>query len=375
VAERRRETITTRRRVLPLCLRPWTTFEIDDGAGRQGLVRPCCWAAVDVGDLNTQRPRDIWNGPGYVEFRRRMLAGDIQDVCPDHCPFVTPSARDRGGYRDMHVLTYLRRLVRRPRANSWLNLAEIAGGATRLRSMPVDIKLTPTLACNQRCVMCFQDHNPRAVLSEQALEDVLALLPGAQLLRLQGGELLAAAEGLTFLERLAGLRRRPPISLVTNGTFPAERAWSLLAGLKLDWVVVSVDAANPETYELIHRSRAWHDVVANARRLRDLAQVHRLGRFRVLLNFTLMTLNWREAPSFVRLAASLGLDVSFNPLIHPEELAVLGRPNAPEGLGTALDEALGLAEQARLWNAQVTLRGLIDMTRGAAFEGTSSRCE
>jgi len=53
-----------------------------------GNVVPCDrdWAGLNVmGNIFEQSPLEIWNGPKYAEFRRRMKSTDKPEMC-QHCP-------------------------------------------------------------------------------------------------------------------------------------------------------------------------------------------------------------------------------------------------------------------------------------------------
>ena len=50
-----------------------------------GVVQPCCMVMGDdriaLGRLSEQSFPDIWGGPAYREFRRRLAGDDPPDVC------------------------------------------------------------------------------------------------------------------------------------------------------------------------------------------------------------------------------------------------------------------------------------------------------
>jgi MoaA/NifB/PqqE/SkfB family radical SAM enzyme len=67
------------------CRRPWTLMYVT----ASGNVLPCCIAPFTgvpygdlvLGNLFTETPETIWNGPRYREWRRRMLAGTPPAAC------------------------------------------------------------------------------------------------------------------------------------------------------------------------------------------------------------------------------------------------------------------------------------------------------
>jgi radical SAM protein with 4Fe4S-binding SPASM domain len=66
----------------PGCTWPWDAAYVTSA----GIVQPCCMVMGDdrvaLGDLRVSGFAEIWHGPAYREFRRRLAAGtDIPDVC------------------------------------------------------------------------------------------------------------------------------------------------------------------------------------------------------------------------------------------------------------------------------------------------------
>lgn len=344
--------------LFPICLHPWTSLEIDDGSNYFGHVQPCCWAVRRVGDTKTHSISEIWNGPGYVDFREHMLSGDLDGYCPPTCPSLMPSS--------VEIRWYLAHLAKYPNKNHFLNLTEILQKATTLRSVPLYLKITPTLACNLRCIMCFQTHDTQTQLSEEALEDMFNIFPRAKVLRIQGGELFASPKGLHFIERLGELKRQPQIGLITNGTFPISKGWELLERLSLRWVVVSIDAATRNTYEQIRLKGDWENVVGNIEKLCTLGQIHK-PKFKVHLSMTLMTVNYKELKEFVVFASELGADVVINFLTSApppnKKLAILKHPEIHRDVRACLQDALSYAEGVNMSMAQNSLRTTLDILK------------
>ena len=300
--------------VFPTCLHPWTSFELDDGGDHLGPVRPCCWFKHDVGDMTVETAQEIWNGSGYVNLRAQMLAGTLPEGCPAQCPILAQGSLERR--------VYIGQLGRRPTRNQLTNLIEIVRRRTVLRSMPINVKATPTLACNLNCVMCYQQHDARIVLSDRAMEELLGILANARLLRVQGGELFASNAGLRFLGRLANDYPNVPIGLITNGTFPIAAGWNVFERLNLAWVIISLDASGAKTYRRIRMGGDWAQTWANVLRVCGLTQRHgdvRPGRrFPVYLSLTPMLNNYQELPTLLALARQAGADVVVNPLTESE---------------------------------------------------------
>jgi radical SAM protein with 4Fe4S-binding SPASM domain len=67
------------------CRRPWSLMYVT----ANGNALPCCVApfteapyeSIQLGNVFSSRIEDIWNGPRYQEWRRRMQSGDPPQAC------------------------------------------------------------------------------------------------------------------------------------------------------------------------------------------------------------------------------------------------------------------------------------------------------
>jgi MoaA/NifB/PqqE/SkfB family radical SAM enzyme len=71
-------------------------------------------------------------------------------------------------------------------------------------------------------------------------------------------------------------------------------------------VLISFDAATPETYVITRRGGNWQWLLDNTARLGELRKTGELNLLR--LDFVVQRANYREMPAFVALAKSLGAD-------------------------------------------------------------------
>ena len=114
----------------------------------------------------------------------------------------------------------------------------------------------PTDRCNLACKGCTYGHDVAAEKPDPVsfpfsqLHRIQDLEP-ASIVIVGGGEpTLYKSEGRRFAEMVLELRRILPttkFALITNGTFVPDGNWTD----ELSWVRLSVDAANPHTYELV----------------------------------------------------------------------------------------------------------------------------
>ncbi|MEM7206090.1 MAG: radical SAM/SPASM domain-containing protein [Planctomycetota bacterium] len=98
------------------------------------------------------------------------------------------------------------------------------------------------------------------------------------------------------------------IETYTNGTYLDEASLAPLAGV-LNELIVSMDGASPETFDVLRKPAKLHDVVARLHLVREWrASLTEAIRPTVLINSTL-SLPWvHELPAMVRLAADCGVD-------------------------------------------------------------------
>ncbi len=346
---------------LPRCLKPWTNFEIDDGQDSWGAVRPCCWSLKKVGDLSSNNLMEIWNGPGFLEFRRRILSGDLDGLCPETCPNLQPSANE--------TQIYLSGLVTSHRHNDFLNLKEVMQRRVELASLPVYMKVSPTLACNLRCVMCYQSHEATTKLSDEMLDQIIKWLPTMRLVRLQGGEIFASQSGLAFLQKIAETPVQPRLGLITNATFPIRGGLDLLDRLNLKWMICSLDASSPEKYAKIRIGGNWEAVTGNLDVLTGKAR--RRNGFQLFLSMTVMTINMQEIQAFLEFAHRLKADAVINPL-NPDDGTASLDPFSTRAdrdvLARNLQDGLDYARTMRMKTAVNTIKVMQDILRTASLD-------
>ena len=70
------------------CTDPWSELLIDT----DGDCRPCCWAGISYGNLNTAATFDeVWNSVSAQETRRQFLTNTLPEGCRDrHCRIHQP---------------------------------------------------------------------------------------------------------------------------------------------------------------------------------------------------------------------------------------------------------------------------------------------
>lgn len=303
----------------PLCRYPWESLEAHD---IRGTVVPCaggwpleaatnaCASWREVGLL------EAWNSPGMQAFRRAIASRKPEHTCKPECPAfhggpqsalppVAPPA----------TRVFFENLV--------LNIREMLEGAEILRSRPLSLSISPTFRCPNHCRMC-DIHEMREKMgkdpalydmSDALFEEVRALLPTLRLLALTGGEPLVSRRLRTLLMDFRADRYPDgAVTLTTNGLLLRETLLKDLSRTRLLMVIVSLNAATEQTYEMITGTRGGFErVLRNVKLLLEHAP-RMAGHPRVILSFVVMRSNLHEIPPFLDLAKDLGCGVRLLPV-------------------------------------------------------------
>jgi MoaA/NifB/PqqE/SkfB family radical SAM enzyme len=141
---------------------------------------------------------------------------------------------------------------------------------------PQHIVVDPTGRCNHNCIFCIYRNAGFEPIQQIPREDLPAEIcykiideaweldnPAFELTG--GGEPLLHSEIDGILDRIS--KRDLELGIVTNGSLLTKGMIDRITNLK--WIRVSVDAATPETYELIHRSKNFTKTLENIAQVVD----------------------------------------------------------------------------------------------------------
>lgn len=212
--------------------------------------------------------------------------------------------------------------------NGWLNAAEVHAGATRLRSLPLQVNVELTGVCNIEppCVFCSGKnfgHNYRP-LDPSYLQRYAAFLDRCERVNEDSfGEPLSHP-GLLDLARHF-THGGQSFSFVTNGLLlSAEKAEQLAACGPNLGIHVSFNAATKETFHKL-TGKSFARVVANVRCYVDTYRRQNRGSApKLILTFIVMKVNRHEVNDFLRLARELGVKALLASL-HDRPSVPLGR--------------------------------------------------
>ncbi len=162
--------------------------------------------------------------------------------------------------------------------------------------------------CNLKCTMCPRN-DPNFQESEMSYDMFTRIID--QLPFLKGAHLSGLGEPMLHKDLFRMIRylkdRKMSSLIVTNGTLLNEVNIKKIFQSGLDVVHVSIDSADPETYESIRVGAKLEDVKAGVKNLVDQRD-KRQSRLKVNINSILMKKNYRGIEDMVRLGSEVGAD-------------------------------------------------------------------
>ena len=161
--------------------------------------------------------------------------------------------------------------------------------------------------------MCPKTHHAvntreNQVMSRDIFERLIPLLPHIESLDLNGvwGEAFLHPD--LYVDMLRIIKSQgTDVYTMSNGTLLSDSLARQLVELDLNKLVVSIDAATPETYARIRPPGRFEDVVGGLRSLKVWKAKHGRTQPRVELAFVGMLANIKEFPDVVRSASDLGV--------------------------------------------------------------------
>ncbi|MEO3745651.1 radical SAM protein [Plantactinospora sp. B5E13] len=236
--------------------------------------------------------------------------------------------------------------------NRQRNIEEFEARAAALESMPRVIFVELTDNCNLSCPMCRSagKFDRSRVMSPELFSNVAEqLFPTAEIVDLRGwGESTILRDFPRYVDETLEYGCR--IRLVTNLTVPNEALWRKLVRSGAS-IVVSFDAARPETFALLRGGARLDVVLDNLRILVDEGRASGMGTDNIHLNVVVQRNALEELSEIISLAGELGLRVAINPVVlpegHPDNLR-LHRSRLAEELDRAAQRAQELGVDAQL---------------------------
>jgi pyruvate-formate lyase-activating enzyme len=304
--------------------------------------------------LSAKTPDQIWNSAAAQDIRRSILDGSYRYCSRMHCPRLTADdLPSTDGIRDES------------------HRKAITAGRVRVSDGPRRVFLSHDRSCNLSCPSCRtstivakKDEVDR--MNAVAERVIVPLVQSVRHVQITGsGDPFASQHFRYLIKRLTrGDTPDLKVNLQTNGLL-LKASWDEL-GLEgyVSWVVVSIDAARPETYAVLRRGGRFDMLLEN---LEFLSQLRRSDRVRhARLDFVVQALNYREMPEAADMMRAFGFDGIKFQLIRswntyaPEEFAKhdIGCPDHPE-----FGAFLGVLKDPRLAGSDVEFYGFHSVDR------------
>lgn len=314
--------------VVPRCHIPWQEMNVD----ADGNVTPCCnWKShnnVDnpyCGDAKKQTLAEIWNGPVYRNLRKHMAAGDLEKAGCAKCILIvrgqeSPLRCDQDAEAEFATpeadqSAYARNLATLKR--------EIAAGADVLEAKPTVLSVTPSYACNIRCVHCFQEPlRSKDMDSPPLFKEMLELSDSMSFIQCGGGEPLLLPLWKEFLSHV-NLEKNPYLTFATctNATVVTDATEAKIRQFKNVNIGVSLDAGSKDVYERVRLRGKFDDVDRNLDRLAAIARSKPASV--ISISMSVMRDNFTDLANFFAYATSKGVTASLSPVMAmPSDQAI-----------------------------------------------------
>lgn len=296
------------------CVLPWTRMELST----RRFLGPCC-ADYQVAPARAEADlANQWNGSVQRAFRRALAGPGHPKTCRKSCPTLQ-SGRER--LSEMQLWGGAASFV----DNQIAVVDDVLAGRENSLGKPLELMLPPTTYCNYDCLMCewgevgtLDDE-----LSAEFYDALAPLLATARALEVAGGEPLASPVFRDFLARLD--REVYPdlrVSLVTNGSYLSP-GQSSLERVPFSTIIISLNAATPETYEAVNRGLPFERVRRN---LDALLLWRKNGSLHgdLVYSMVLLKKNRHEIKAFAKLAKKDDVRVRFMlPMFDRNEQSVV----------------------------------------------------
>lgn len=278
------------------CSRPFDHVEVHV----KGEVYACCpaWIKAPIGNFNENSLSEIWASPKAQELRNTILDGSYSQCMKDWCPDIQGNRLPRNSEVD----------------SKWQPL--IQGRAQVLYKIPTSILLSYDESCNLSCPSCrttqvhFSRGTPQYFQAMKYTDRILTELyenPEVPVeLHLSGsGDPFASPVFLNLLESIDS-DRLPNLTLrlKTNGILLNEKTFTRIQKAQkcIRAIMISIDAAQADTYAVVRRGGEWNRLLKNIEFMRSQRTA---SSFELIASFVVQQKNYRETAEFARFFINL----------------------------------------------------------------------
>lgn len=287
------------------CEQPFITLLTLSGRDKKPDTFACNCAAMLPYPLDAfsqdgdDKNENLWNGPAVQEIRRSILDGEFAYCGPLICPYLINGSLPK---REEVTDPVMREII----DNNW----------THISSAPRRISLGHDDSCNIACPSCRSEiitakNDARDVMDRFVDRNILPLMQDAVVeLYVSGdGDPIGSKHYRRLLHNLDPIRHsRVSLYLQSNGLLITPKEWESLSHVQplIKGMIVSIDAAERETYEDVRRPGKWDTLVGN---MGFIADLRRNGVISFLcINFVVQKKNFEQMPAFVDLGLNWSVD-------------------------------------------------------------------
>jgi len=178
------------------------------------------------------------------------------------------------------------------------------------------VRMDITNKCNLRCIMCHYKEEeiysqPAKVITAGQLKHKLQdIAPFVSHIMLSCGfEPLMSKHFHDILGMLYDNYPHIEVAFCTNAMLLGSKARKTIIEKNVAQVLLSLDGVKKDTVEKIRVGADYNKIISNIMALRDLKLKHNRNFPLLFMDFVLMNSNIHEAPAFVELCASLGINI------------------------------------------------------------------
>ena len=338
-------------------------FERIESASRNRLMFCCpAWLPVPVGSLDDDTAEAVWNSAAAQDIRASIHDGSYRYCSRMHCPMLSENKLPR--VEDIsNSVTRTAMVEKKTIVPTRINRIGLAHDRSCNLTCP---------SCRTKLIIANREETERLdLLTDKAL---LPLLLASRRVTITGsGDPFSSKHYRNVIRKLTSLPNAPIIDLQTNGLLLA-RSWNEL-GLEghVGKVLLSIDAARKETYEVVRRGGIFEDLLKNLEFLSELR--HRGAVKDVRLDFVTQALNFREMPEAADLMRQFGFDQikfqmlrSWNTWSAEEfQRQHVGQPDHPDHA-----EFQQIMQDPRLNQTDVTYSGFYSLVSASTSTATKS---
>lgn len=284
------------------CSRPFDFFEAQDLG--EGKVFVCCptWLNVEVGKLTEQSVDEAFNSEINQEVRKSILDGSFKYCNHKLCPMIQngslPNKKDITNERHLKIIE----------SQQTKGLA------------PIEYNLCYDPSCNLSCPSCrvnkiYLTSGPqyeRKLTIQQKIINEIFGEPHKNYCKVNvtgSGDPFGSKIFREFLFNIDGEKYpNVEISLQTNGVMFTPKYWKKMKKIhkNLKTVIISVDAATQETYDIVRRGGNWNLLLSNLDFISKLKQKNKINFLR--FDFVVQRTNYKEMVDFVKLSKKYKID-------------------------------------------------------------------